>query len=48
MALNKATDKFIDRFSVLENEVIKQGKDINSMTMTELDTVWNEIKHKSS
>lgn len=48
VALNKATDKFIDRFSVLENEVIKQGKDINSMTMTELDTVWNEIKHKSS
>ncbi len=47
VALNKATDKFIDRFSVLEDEVIKQGKDINSMTMTELDAVWNEIKHKS-
>ena len=47
VALNKATDKFIDRFSVLENEVIKQGKDVNSMSMTELDTVWNEIKHKN-
>ena len=46
VALNKATDKFIGRFSVLENAVSEQGKDINSMSMTELDAVWEEIKHK--
>ena len=45
-ALNKATDKFIDRFSVLEQAVICQKKNINDMTMAELDAVWEEIKHK--
>ena len=47
VALNKATDKFINRFSVLEVAVIEQGGDINSMSMTELDAVWDEIKHKN-
>ncbi len=48
VALNKATDKFINRFSVLENAVMEQGKDINSMSMPELDAVWDEIKHKNA
>ncbi len=47
VALNKATDKFIDRFEVLENAVKTLGKDINSMSMSELDGVWEEIKHKN-
>ena len=47
VALNKATDKFIARFETLENEVIARGGDINSMSMTELDAVWEEIKHKN-
>ena len=47
VALNKATDKFISRFETLENAVIDRGGDINSMSMTELDAVWEEIKHKS-
>ena len=46
VALNKATNKFIDRFEIVENAVIAQGKDINNMSMTELDAIWNEIKHK--
>ena len=45
-ALNHATDKFISRFEKIENEVIKSGKDINSMGMPELDAIWDEIKHK--
>ena len=48
VALNKATDKFINRFSVLENAVIERGGDINSMTMAELDAIWDEIKHKKA
>ena len=44
VALNKATDKFITRFSALESAVTAQGKDIFKLDMTELDTVWNEIK----
>lgn len=48
VALNKATNKFINRFSVLENAVMERGGDINSMSMTELDAIWDEIKHKNT
>ena len=46
VALNRATDKFIDRFEILEKEILADGKDINSMNMTELDEVWDKIKKK--
>ena len=45
-ALNRATDKFITRFEVLEKEVLAQGKDIQELSMTELDAIWEEIKQK--
>ena len=45
-ALNRATDKFIDRFERIENAVIESGKDISKMDMPELDAIWDEIKHK--
>ncbi len=48
VALNKATEKFIDRFDTLEQEVISRGMDINSLSMSVLDSIWNEIKHKST
>ena len=46
VALNKATDKFIDRFEVLENETISRKMNIKDMSMSELDGIWDEIKHK--
>ena len=46
-ALNSATDKFIDRFEIVENEVISSGKNINEMEMSELDAIWDKIKHKN-
>ena len=46
VALNRATDKFIDRFEMLEKEVLSEGRDINLMNMTELDAVWDKIKKK--
>ncbi len=45
-ALYRATNKFIDRFEKVENAVIAQGKNVENMTMTELDEVWDSIKHK--
>ena len=45
-ALNNATDKFINRFELIENKVISEGKDINSMEMAELDAIWEQIKQK--
>lgn len=48
VALNKATEKFIDRFEALENMVLASGKSIEEMSMTELDAIWNENKHKNA
>ncbi len=45
-SLTRAIEKFIARFSRLENEIIKEGKDITELSMVELDTVWDRIKHK--
>ena len=45
-ALFNATNKFIDRFEKVENAVLEQGKRVENMTMTELDEVWDSIKHK--
>lgn len=47
-ALYDATNKFIDRFEEVENVVIAQGKNVEDMTMTELDAVWDGIKHKNN
>ena len=46
-ALNAATDKFIDRFETLENEVIAEKKNINDLNMTELDKIWDKNKQKA-
>ena len=47
VALNKATEKFISRFDALESAVIAQGKDINTLEMSELDTIWDQNKANS-
>ena len=46
VALNRATDKFIHRFEAVENAVLQSGKNIEEMSMTELDAVWDDLKHK--
>lgn len=46
-SLTRATEKFITRFSRLENEVIKDGKDVTALSMDELDAVWDRIKHNN-
>lgn len=48
MAMNKATDKFIKRFDTLEKQVILRGFDIKNLKMSELDAIWDEIKHKNT
>lgn len=46
-SLTKASEKFINRFSVLESEVIREEKDITTLSMEELDAIWDRIKHRS-
>ena len=45
-SLTKASEKFIRRFSVLEAEVIAEDKDITTLSMAELDAIWDRIKHR--
>jgi MazG family protein len=44
MALQGATDKFVARFSRLEDEVARQNKRLGEVELDELDAIWNSIK----
>lgn len=44
-ALNASTNKFIDRFEKLENEVSKSGHDMAEMDIHELDRIYDTLKH---
>jgi uncharacterized protein YabN with tetrapyrrole methylase and pyrophosphatase domain len=46
LALTNATNKFIDRFETVEKCVTDQGKRVEELTMSELDAIWDDIKHK--
>ncbi len=43
-ALSEATDKFIRRFTFIENEAYKTGKSLDTMTINEMDNLWNMSK----
>ncbi len=43
--LNSATNKFIDRFEKVENLATERGIDMKTASLTELDKLWDEIKH---
>ena len=43
-ALEKTNKKFIKRFQYLETESAKDGKDISTMTLAEMDEYWNRAK----
>ena len=43
-ALERTDRKFISRFNYIEEHSIKVGKPITSMSLEEMDTLWNEAK----
>jgi MazG family protein len=45
-ALERTNKKFIDRFTKMENEALKQSKKLDEMTLEEMDAIWNTIKHQ--
>src|SRR5262249_10091538 len=47
-ALQAATNKFVQRFNLLEDELTRRGKKLGEIDLAELDTIWNEIKRTSS
>lgn len=43
-ALERTNKKFIKRFQYLESKAKELGKDLNDMTLAEMDVFWNEAK----
>ncbi len=43
-ALEKTNKKFIKRFSYLEEQSKRDGKNLHEMSLTEMDKYWNEAK----
>ena len=44
LALDKTIKKFIKRFSYIENEAIKNNKNLKDMNLEEMDKLWEEAK----
>lgn len=43
-ALERTNRKFISRFNYLESKTITQGRDLKTMTLAEMDEIWEEAK----
>lgn len=43
-ALERTNKKFIKRFGYLENKTIKHGRSLKSMTLDEMNEIWEEAK----
>ncbi len=48
VALSHATDKFIDRFEMVENCVLSAGESMEEMSSECLNRIWDENKHKKT
>jgi uncharacterized protein YabN with tetrapyrrole methylase and pyrophosphatase domain len=42
--LQQATDKFVSRFSRVEDELRARGRRLGEVELEELDAIWNAIK----
>jgi MazG family protein len=48
-ALELTNKKFIHRFTQMEQQALKNGKELSDMSLDEMDSIWNSIKqHRDS
>ena len=45
-ALEQTNQKFIRRFTYVEEQTLKQGRQLADMTLAEMDLLWQEAKEK--
>ena len=45
-ALERTNKKFIQRFKQMEQTAWEKNKQLNEMSLSEMDAIWNEIKNK--
>ena len=43
-ALSRTCEKFKRRFTYLEEKTIRQGRNLNDLTLAEMDSIWDEAK----
>ncbi|RKQ33033.1 nucleoside triphosphate pyrophosphohydrolase [Oceanobacillus halophilus] len=46
IALEQTNQKFISRFTYIEEQLSKQGKDIHHSSLAEMDALWNKKKER--
>lgn len=46
VALNRANDRFTQRFSLMETEAMERGLDLSAMSIEEMDSLWESAKVK--
>ncbi|HVX51217.1 MAG TPA: nucleoside triphosphate pyrophosphohydrolase [Chitinophagaceae bacterium] len=46
--LELTNKKFIYRFTRMEEEAKKQGRELNDMTLAEMDAIWNRVKKENN
>jgi len=47
-ALRRSTNRFIDRFHLVEAQAAEKGRSLIDMTLAEMDTLWDEAKQRLS
>ncbi len=45
-ALERTNKKFIHRFNQMEQQALQNGKDLRTMSLQEMDALWNAIKQQ--
>jgi XTP/dITP diphosphohydrolase len=45
-ALEVTNKKFIRRFKLMEEKAMASGKNLDDMSLEEMDAIWNQIKHQ--
>ena len=46
--MTAACDKFARRFRAVEEAVAAQGKALSSMTLAEMDALWDQVKEQET
>jgi len=46
-ALARTNNKFISRFTQMEQQALEQGKPLADMTLSEMDAIWDSIKKQT-
>ena len=45
-ALERTNKKFIQRFTQMEEKALSAGKNLNDLSLNEMDAIWNDIKRQ--